>query len=201
MKTTNILYKMSSPYCLFVIYTNRVAPAEHSLHRKAGNLLPEWHGGSHCGVGMLLLAGQTYTISHQVEVFGMWERTLPFNLRAPALFHSLSCEVGKLCQGQSQWDKPSSSRSVSTKSCSYSKYSQPVSDHICTTMSSPPGALNMLSQLIHRSVTEYKALLNSHTCLPRLVKDSALRADGWLGVSASTQVKVAEKGILFFPLF
>lgn len=114
-------YKMSSPYCLFVIYTNRVAPAEHSLHHKASNLLPEWHGGSHCGVGMLLLAGQTYTISHQVEVFGMWERTLPFNLRAPALFHSLSCEVGKLCQGQSQWDKPSSSRSVSTKSWSYSK--------------------------------------------------------------------------------
>lgn len=198
-------YKMSSPYCLFVIYTNRVAPAEHLLHGKASNLLPEWHGGSHCGVGMLLLAGQTYTSSHQVEVFGMWERTLPFNLQAPALFHSLSCEVGKLCQGQtsgqSEWDKPSSSRSVSTKSWSYRKYSQPVSDHICTTMSFPPGALNMLSQLIHWSVTEYKALLNSHTCLPRLAKDSALRADWWLGVSASTQIKVAEKGISFFPLF
>lgn len=107
----------------------------------------------------------------------------------PRFSFTLSCEVGKLCQGQtsgqSRWDKPSSSRSVSAKSWSYSKYGQPVSDHICTTMSSPPGALNMLSQLIRGSFREYRA--HGHTCLPRLVKDSALRADGWLGVSASTQ--------------
>lgn len=138
---------MSSLHCLFVIYTNRVAPAEHSLHCKASNRLPEWHGGSHCGVGMLLLAGQTYTISHQVEVFGMWERTLPFNLRAPALFHSLSCEVGK-------WTEPLRQAFLGTKSwsCCLNKNTQSLSDRPYTTVSAPPGALNMLSQLIHWSV-------------------------------------------------
>lgn len=92
---------MSSLSCILSFTTKHVIPTEHPLYCKAS--FWEAERESHCGSGGggvgCSCCWTDPDIIHQVKVCWMWERTLPFNPKAPSLFHSLLCEPWKWCMG------------------------------------------------------------------------------------------------------